>query len=131
MVTDPVADMLNRIRNALVARHDVVMVPASKTKIEIARLLQAQGFIKDYEVVRHGVGRGVKINLLYKERNTPAISGLKRVSKPGLRVYSGATEIPRVFGGLGVAILSTPKGIMTGREARRQRIGGEVLCLVW
>ncbi len=107
------------------------MVPASKMKIEIAHLLQAEGFIKDYEVVRHGVGRVIKVNLLYRERNTPAISGLKRVSKPGLRVYSGTTEIPRVFGGLGFAILSTPKGVMTGKAARRQRIGGEVLCLVW
>jgi small subunit ribosomal protein S8 len=131
MMTDPIADMLTRVRNALQARHASVLVPASATKIEMARILTAEGFIKQFEVVKAGPGRMIRVNLLYREKNEPGIAGLKRVSKPGLRVYVQKSEIPRVYGGLGIAILSTSKGIMTGHEAWRQKLGGEVLCHVW
>jgi len=131
MVTDPIADLLTRIRNALVAGHESVQVPASKTKIAIAKVLRKEGFIKDFEVVRDGVKRTIRIDLAYSGRKEPTISGLRRVSKPGLRVYVQKREIPRVYGGLGIAILTTPQGIMTGQEAWRRQVGGEVLCYVW
>jgi small subunit ribosomal protein S8 len=131
MVTDPIADLLTRIRNALVARHDSVQVPASKMKIAIAKVLKEEGFIKGFEVVPEGVKRTVRIDLAYSGRKEPTISGLRRVSRPGLRVYVQKREIPRVYGGLGVAILTTPQGVMTGQEAWRRQVGGEVLCYVW
>jgi small subunit ribosomal protein S8 len=131
IVTDPIADMLTRIRNALMVRHDSVLVPASKIKLAIARILKEEGFITDYEVVRGKPHRTIKIQLKYLDDNKPAISGLKRVSKPGLRVYVEKKEIPRVYGGLGITILSTSNGVRTGQEAWRQGAGGEVLCYVW
>ena len=130
-VTDPIADMLTRIRNAIMVRHDTVLVPASKIKLSIARILKEEGFITDYEVVRGKPHRSIKIQLRYLEGNKPVISGLKRVSKPGLRVYTQKKEIPRVYGGLGIAILSTSKGLRTGQQAWRQGSGGEILCYVW
>ncbi|HEY83451.1 MAG TPA: 30S ribosomal protein S8 [Dehalococcoidia bacterium] len=130
-VSDPIADMLTRIRNAVMARHEYVMVPASRMKLSIARILKEEGFITDYEVVRGKPHRVIKIHLKYTDNNQPVISGLERVSKPGLRVYVGRKEIPRVYGGLGIAILSTSKGVKTGHQAWRQGIGGELLCYVW
>jgi len=131
MLTDPIADMLNRIRNGIVAKQEMVPVPASKTKIAIAEVLRQEGFIKDFEVVSEGVKRSIRLRLAYGGRKEPVISGLRRVSKPGLRVYVQKREIPRVYGGLGIAILSTPMGVMTGQEAWRHRMGGEILCYVW
>jgi small subunit ribosomal protein S8 len=131
IVTDPIADMLTRIRNALMVRHDSVLVPASKMKLAIARILKEEGFITDYEVVRGKPHRTIKIQLRYLDDNKPAISGLKRVSKPGLRVYVQKKEIPRVYAGLGISILSTSGGLRTGQEAWRQGTGGEVLCYIW
>ena len=130
-VTDPIADMLTRIRNAIMARHDNVMVPASKMKLSIARILKEEGFISDYEVIRGKPHRAIKIYLRYMDNNQSAISGLKRVSKPGLRVYVQKKEIPRVYGGLGIAIVSTSKGVRTGQQAWRQGSGGELLCYIW
>jgi small subunit ribosomal protein S8 len=130
-ISDPIADMLTRIRNAIMARHENVSVPASKMKLAIARILKEEGFIVDYEVVRGRPHRVIKIDLKYLGANQPAISGLKRVSKPGLRVYVQKKEIPRVYGGLGIAILSTSKGVRTGQQAWRQGAGGELLCYVW
>ena len=130
-VTDPIADMLTRIRNAIMARHDDVLVPASKMKLSIARILKEEGFITDYEVVKGKPHRVIKIHLRYLDDNQPAISGLKRVSKPGLRVYVQKKEIPRVYGGLGIAIISTSEGVRTGQQAWHQGSGGELLCYVW
>jgi len=130
-VTDPIADMLTRIRNAIMVRHDTVLVPASKIKLSIAKILKEEGFITDYEVIRGKPHRSIKIQLRYLEGNKPVISGLKRVSKPGLRVYTQKKEIPRVYGGLGIAILSTSRGLRTGQQAWRQGTGGEILCYVW
>ena len=131
MMTDPIADMLTRIRNAVQVRHQSVLDPASKVKKEVARILQEEGFIKDVEVVQAGPGRDMKLGLIYRDKNEPGITGLRRISKPGLRVYSVGKEMPRVYGGLGIAIVSTSKGMMTGHAAWRQNIGGEVLCYVW
>ena len=130
-VTDPIADMLTRIRNALMVRHDSVLVPASKIKLSVARILKEEGFITDYEVVRGKPHRSIRIQLRYLDDNKPAISGLKRVSKPGLRVYVQRKEIPRVYGGLGIAIVSTSSGLRTGQQAWQQNSGGELLCYVW
>jgi small subunit ribosomal protein S8 len=130
-VTDPIADMLTRIRNAIMARYDSVLVPASKMKLAIARILKEEGFIGDYEVVRGKSHRVIKIHLRYTDKNQSVISGLERASKPGLRIYVQQKEIPRVYGGLGIAILSTSQGVMTGYQAWRQGIGGELLCYVW
>lgn len=132
-VSDPIADMLTRIRNAVSARHDSVSIPSSTMKVAIAEVLKAEGYIKDFQVAQEE-GRpqpSLKVDLSYAARKQPVLNGVQRVSKPGLRVYVQQREIPRVYGGLGIAILSTPKGIMTGHEARRQRVGGEVLCYVW
>lgn len=131
MVTDPIADMLTRIRNALVARHDFTDVPASRLKVALAEVLKKEGYIGDYEVKTEGSHRTLRVQLAYTKVREPVIMGLERVSRPGLRVYAAQREIPRVYGGLGVAILSTPQGVMTGKEARRRGIGGEVLCHVW
>jgi small subunit ribosomal protein S8 len=129
-VSDPIADMLTRIRNACRARHEEVVVPASKTKLAIARILKDEGFIDDFSEVQEGPRKAVKIRLRYVGK-VPVVSGLKRVSKPGLRVYAAKTEIPRVLGGLGVVIVSTSQGIMTGAEARKGQLGGEILAYVW
>ena len=123
--------MLTRIRNAAMAKHDFTLVPASRMKLSIARILKEEAFIRDYEVLRSKPHRAIKIYLKYDDKNQPVISGLERVSKPGLRVYVGKKEIPRVYGGLGIAIVSTPKGVMTGWQAWRQGLGGELLCYVW
>jgi small subunit ribosomal protein S8 len=130
MVTDPIADLLTRVRNAAMAHHDSALVPASKMKLAIAKILKDEGFIADFSIVKGEPQRSIKIILKYIDRQ-PAFIGLERVSKPGLRVYAGRTEIPRVYGGLGIAILSTSKGLMTGQEAWKQNLGGEVLCYVW
>ena len=129
-VTDPIADMLTRIRNAMMVRHDSVLIPASKIKLSIAKILKEEGFITDYEVVKGKPHREIKVQLRYID-NKPAISGLKRISKPGLRLYVQKKEIPRVYGGLGIAILSTSQGLRTGQQAWRQGSGGELLCYVW
>ena len=130
-VTDPIADMLTRIRNAIMVRHDSVLIPASRMKLAIAKILKEEGFIDDYEVVRGKPERVIKIHLRYRDKNQSVLSGLERTSKPGLRVYVQKKEIPRVYSGLGVAILSTAKGVMTGQQAWRQGIGGELLCCIW
>ena len=129
-VTDPIADMLTRIRNAIMVDHDCVLVPSSKIKLSISRILEEEGFIERYEVLKGKPQPMVKIHLKYTD-GQPAILGLERASKPGLRVYAERREIPRVYGGLGITILSTSKGIMTGQEAWRQHLGGEILCYVW
>ena len=129
-MTDPIADMLTRIRNAIMVRHDSVSVPASKLKLGIAKILKEEGFIADYEVVKGKPHREIKVQLRYID-NKPAISGLKRMSKPGLRLYVQKKEIPRVYGGLGIAILSTSQGLKTGQQAWRQGSGGELLCYIW
>ncbi len=133
MSTDPIADMLARIRNASMVKHDSITVPASKTKIAIAQILKDEGFTRGFEVLKGKTPqhKNLKIQLMYKEKKAPVINGLRRVSRPGLRTYSGKSEIPRVFGGLGTAILSTPKGVMTGQQAWRSNVGGEVICFVW
>lgn len=123
-ISDPVADMLTRIRNAIMVRHDSVLIPSSRMKLAIAKILKEEGFIGDYEVVKEKVSRTIKINLKYFDKKQPAISGLERVSKPGLRVYAGRKEVPRIAAGLGIAILSTSKGVMTGQQAWRLGIGG-------
>ena len=130
MVTDPIADMLTRVRNAVMVHHDSVLIPASKTKLAIAKIFKDEGFISDYTVLKGKPQRVIKISLKYAG-NEPVLLGLERVSKPGLRVYVGRREIPRVYAGLGIAILSTSKGIMTGQEAWRRNLGGELLCYVW
>ena len=130
MVTDPIADMLTRIRNAVLARHEFTLVPSSRMKLSIAKILREEGFIRDYEVLKGQQQRVIKIYLKYAEKE-PVISGLKRVSKPGLRIYVQRKEIPRVYGGTGIAIISTPKGVMIGQQAWRQGLGGEMLCYVW
>ncbi|HFC98056.1 MAG TPA: 30S ribosomal protein S8 [Thermosulfurimonas dismutans] len=131
MMTDPIADMLARIRNALMARHKTVEIPASRLKREIARILKEEGYIEDYEFVAEGPQGKIVITLKYDEERRPVIAGLKRVSKPGRRVYAGVKKLPRVMGGLGIAIISTSQGIMTDHEARRRGVGGEILCEVW
>jgi len=131
MVTDPIADMLTRIRNASQARHRELTLPSSKMKREIARILVDEGFIESFATQQDGVQETLTIELKYVEGRTPVVSGLKRISKPGLRVYARKTEIPRVLGGLGLAILSTSHGVMTGSQARKLNLGGEVLCYVW
>jgi small subunit ribosomal protein S8 len=129
--SDPIADMLTRIRNASAARHKDLTLPSSKVKREIARILTEEGFIESWDTATEGVQEMLSVRLKYVEGRTPVVSGLKRISKPGLRVYARKTEIPRVLGGLGLAILSTSRGIMTGSQARKLNLGGEVLCYVW
>lgn len=131
MVTDPIADMLTRVRNATMARHDSVLVPSSKIKLAVAKILRDEGFIKEYEVVKGKQQRVIKIYLKYTDKKEPIIEGLQRVSKPGLRIYVSKSEIPRVYGGLGIAILSTPKGIISGKKAWQEGVGGELICFVW
>ena len=130
-ITDPVADMLTRIRNANTAKHESVDVPASNLKKAIAKILLDEGYIKSYEVVEDGTQGVIRIQLKYLAGKEKVISGLRRVSKPGLRVYAGADELPKVLKGLGIAIVSTSKGVMTDKKARENHIGGEVLAFVW
>ena len=131
-MTDPIADMLTRIRNANMAKHDSVEIPASKMKLSIAEILLNEGYIKSYEVVGEGVHKNIVVNLKYgADKNEKVIAGLKRISKPGLRVYSSAENMPKVLGGLGIAIVSTNKGVITDKEARKLNVGGEVLAFIW
>ena len=131
-MSDPIADMLTRIRNANTAKHDTVDGPASKMKLAIAEILLKEGYITKYEVLEDGVFKTIHITLKYgADKNEKIITGLKRISKPGLRVYAGSQEIPRVLGGLGIAILSTNQGVITDKEARKLHVGGEVLAFVW
>ncbi len=130
-MSDPIADMLTRIRNASSARHAEVLVPASRTKREIARILKDEGFIAEFEEVPAGPRHDLRIRLKYIDGKAPVVSGLKRISKPGLRVYAGKTDIPRVLGGLGLVIISTSQGIMTGAQAHKAQLGGEILAFVW
>ena len=130
-ITDPIADMLTRIRNANSAKHETVDVPASNMKKAIAEILNEEGYIKGYQIIEDGKQGVIRIALKYGNNKEKVISGLKRVSKPGLRIYAGVEELPRVLKGLGIAIISTSKGIMTDKEARKQNIGGEVLAFIW
>ena len=131
-MTDPIADMLTRIRNANTAKHYTVDVPSSKMKLAIAKILLDEGYIKSYELVENGKFNDIRITLKYgASKNEKIISGLQRISKPGLRVYANKEELPKVLGGLGVAIISTNKGVITDKEARKLGVGGEVLCFVW
>ena len=131
-MTDPIADMLTRIRNANTAKHDTVDVPSSKMKLAIAKILLDEGYINSYELVENGKFNDIRITLKYgASKNEKIISGLQRISKPGLRVYANKEELPKVLGGLGVAIISTNKGVITDKEARKLGVGGEVLCFVW
>ena len=130
LVNDPIADMLTRIRNAQIAKHDTVVIPASNMKKSIAQILLDEGYIKSYQIVDDGTQGTIHITLKYNGKDK-VITGLRRVSKPGLRVYVGADELPRVLRGLGIAIVSTSRGVMTGAQARKQSIGGELLALVW
>lgn len=129
-MTDPIADMLTRIRNAVMARHTRVLIPASNMKIAIAQILKEEGYVRDFDVVQDNPQGTIRISLRYVERR-PVLTQLKRVSKPGLRVYTRRDGIPRVRGGLGMAIISTPQGVMTGRKAYQLGLGGEVVCYVW
>jgi small subunit ribosomal protein S8 len=131
MVTDPISDMLTRIRNAVAVGHERVSMPASKVKVGIAQILVDEGFIDRFELGEVGAHSQLELVLRYGEKRRPAIEGIKRISKPGHRVYRGAGELPRVQGGIGVAVVSTSQGLLPDREARRRRLGGEVLCEVW
>ena len=132
-MSDPIADMLTRIRNANTAKHDTVDIPSSKMKVSIAEILKKEGYIKDFELVQDEKGfSSIHVTMKYgKDKNEKIISGLKRISKPGLRVYANTDELPKVLGGLGIAIISTNKGVLTDKEARKQNVGGEVLAFVW
>ncbi len=131
-MSDPIADMLTRIRNANTAKHDTVDIPASKMKVAIAGILVDEGYISKYDIVEDGSFKTIRVTMKYgADKNEKIITGIKRISKPGLRVYAGKDEIPSVLGGLGIAILSTNKGIITDKEARKEAVGGEVLCFVW
>ena len=130
--SDPIADMLTRIRNANTAKHDTVDVPASKIKVAIAEILDKEGYIEGFEVVEEGNFKNIRITLKYgKDRNEKVITGLKKISKPGLRVYAGKDNLPKVLGGLGVAIISTNKGVITDKKKKKKKVGGEVLAFVW
>lgn len=131
VMTDPIADLLTRIRNANQMKHAVVEIPASKLKVEILNVLKNEGYITDYSVVNSGVQGTIKVTLKYLANSERALRGLKRISKPGLRVYAKTDEMPRVLNGLGIAVVSTSQGIMTDREARRLQVGGEVLAYIW
>lgn len=131
-MSDPIADMLTRIRNANTARHNSVLVPSSKMKLSIADILKNEGYIENYELVDNGKFKDIKITLKYKDnKKTRILSGIKKVSKPGLRQYSGKEDLPQVLNGLGIAIVSTNQGVMTDKEARKRGIGGELICYVW
>ena len=130
-ITDPIADMLTRIRNANSSKHESVLIPSSKMKVAIAKILDDEGYINGYEVIDDGKQGVIKVTLKYGANKTKVITGIKRVSKPGLRVYANKEEMPRVLRGLGIAIVSTSKGIMTGKDARKNNVGGEVLAFIW
>ena len=131
-INDPIADMLTRIRNANIAKHDTVDIPASKMKVAIADILANEGYIKSYDLVEDGAFKTIRISMKYgADKNDKIITGLKRISKPGLRVYAGKDELPKVLGGLGVAIISTNQGVITDRKARELQVGGEVLAFIW
>ena len=131
-MSDPIADMLTRIRNANTAKHDTVDIPASKMKLAIASILLDEGYIKGYEIIEDGIAKTIKITLKYGvDKNQKTISGIKRISKPGLRVYAKSDQLPRVLGGLGIAVISTSQGIMTDKKARKEGLGGEVIAYVW
>jgi len=130
-VTDPIADMLTRVRNALMVHHEDVVMPASRVKEEIARILKTEGFIHGYEVFEEGPRKQMRVRLKYTEERQPVLTGLKRVSRPGCRIYTRRHDIPRVKGGMGFAIVSTSKGVMTGEDAYRAGVGGEVVCYIW
>jgi len=131
MMTDPIADMLTRIRNASKAKHEKVDIPSSKLKVEIAKILKDEGFVKNVKLVKDRRQGVIRIYLKYTDEELPVLQGLKRVSKPGCRVYAGNDAIPKVLDGLGTTILSTPKGVLTGKQAKKDNVGGEVLCQVW
>ncbi|MGE5553254.1 MAG: 30S ribosomal protein S8 [Betaproteobacteria bacterium] len=131
VMTDPIGDMLTRIRNASSVHHHSVDVPASRLKLEIARLLKEEGFVRDVELINEGGKRAIRIFLKYGPQKETVISGIKRISRPGLRVYARKDEVPKVLGGLGCAILSTPEGLLTDKQCRQKGIGGEVLCYIW
>ncbi|MDP3013754.1 MAG: 30S ribosomal protein S8 [Candidatus Subteraquimicrobiales bacterium] len=131
MLTDPIADMLTRIRNANSARHSTVDIPTSKMKLEIARVLKEEGFIVDYELAKEGKHEAIRVKIKFSRDNRRVISGIRRISKPSLRVYADKDNIPKVLRGLGVVVLSTSKGIMTDKQARKEKVGGEVLCYIW
>jgi len=131
VLTDPIADMLTRVRNAARAKHPIVEMPSSRMKVSIAQVLREESFIRGFDIVGAGPKKKLRILLSYSQQKEPRLLGLKRISKPGLRVYAGKDEIPRVFGGVGVAVMSTPRGVMTGDRARRENVGGEVLAYVW
>ncbi len=130
-VNDPIADLLTRIRNAISAKHDVVEIPASKEKVEITKILKDEGFIRDYFVSGEGIKKSITVVLKYGPNNERVISGLKRISKPGLRVYAKVNEVPRVLNGLGIAIITTSEGMLTDKQARQKHVGGEVLAYIW
>jgi small subunit ribosomal protein S8 len=130
-MTDPIGDMLIRIKNALMARHKSVIIPASKIKLEIARILKEEGYIEDYKYIKEEPQPKIEIILKYDENKRPVIAGVKRVSKPGRRIYKGYRDLPKVLDGFGIAIVSTSQGIMTDHEARKRKIGGEVICEIW
>lgn len=131
MTTDPIADMLTRVRNALKARHSKVDIPASKLKLEIARILKEEGYILNFKLAEEGAKKTIKLYLKYTPANDSVISHLERISRPGCRIYVGSSDVPKVLGGLGINILTTPKGVMTGAAARKANVGGEVLCQVY
>lgn len=131
LVTDPIADMLTRIRNAQIAQHDTVVIPASNLKKSIAKILLAEGYIRSVDFVNDGVQGAIKIGLKYAQNKQHVIAGLKRISRPGLRVYAPSDKLPKVLGGLGIALISTSQGIMTDKQAREKKVGGEVLAYIW
>lgn len=131
MLTDPIADMLTRVRNAVITKTEKVDIPASKMKVEIAKILKEEGFIKSYKIVKDKKQGILRVTLKYTADNEPIITGLKRISKPGRRVYVGKGEIPKVMGGVGIAVITTPKGILSDKECRREGVGGEVLGYIW
>ncbi|MDI6728258.1 MAG: 30S ribosomal protein S8 [Thermodesulfovibrionales bacterium] len=131
MLTDPIADMLTRMRNAILIKSEKVDIPASKMKVEIAKILKEEGFIKSYKIIKDKKQGILRVTLKYTSENEPVVSGLKRISKPGRRVYVGKSDVPRVMGGVGIAIITTPKGILSDKGCRNEGVGGEVLCYVW
>ena len=130
-MTDPIADMLTRVRNAVQARHDSTEMPSSTMKVAIAQVLKDEGFVKGFQVLEDRPHKMLRVDLQYTVKKEPVLTGIRRISKPGLRVYTKAAAIPKVYGGLGVAVISTPKGVMSGKQARRLNLGGEVICHVW
>lgn len=131
MLTDPIADMLTRVRNAILIKNEKVDIPASKIKVEIAKILKEEGFIKSYKIIKDKKQGILRVTFKYTPENESIISGLQRISKPGRRVYVGKSEMPKVMGGVGIAIVTTPKGILSDKDCRREGIGGELLCYVW